>query len=857
MKNCTITFKIGETTRNIVVPEEEFYGAGGERTLPTWDFQARLGQLLARRKDEWNSLKRDIIQALKDNSAISEAVTLDRISGEQGLVPNVNFKYIQDTYPEIDFPSIDVPILLLDNLDVKSTFPVSGRVLDKKGKEIFVVRGDRDSLVKLAGYLQIREKILSGEYKDTLDDELINVLGKIAAKKDLSPEETLLQYLNANKQERQKDKEYINGSSIYTWMTYIAGAIRETPLKVRYNNPIINNTNKFINTNKNGEVTMSTGNLFNILRNGFPQLFTSEKDFVQLFNKRGGEILDILAQRLNTKRENLDKAKGQKAQIGKTRIENALDFYTLLEQIRSEAVTENNDIWGFSMLFKAINSLTEDNENPLNIKPVALKNKKLIFEKIFPSLKSAYGYGYETVASFTKEEERNGYNIYSQVKEVGNKTITYYYVSQYFINEDTKANRFLSIDEAQNWIDSHYIQQNLRDNSFLNLKQRYIDGGNVKERFGRTFDSRKKIVEGTIFKAIDMPIDIRSTNMKPEEYNLLDKTLQSFYDYIETLDFDTDTKATIVSKLDTPEKAVIFLSEMNRLMNTKNEAGQLQYQRNDNDKAKSIVNEISNKKPTYYYITAAYKPEQDKAVYRMRFTETDESSVGEKRYNKRTPILQLLAKIADVMNKKFGVEVNIVNEEQLTQMGIEDMNLVKAFIKDGKIYINSATARAEDAFHEYAHLFLGALKAIPEFRDSYQEFIDRLLATKEGQKEYMRNKKRFPKLSAFDIAEETVANLYGHYMEGNLPYELSSLFAMNDKLKKVEDTIFDRKDKGKAIIDFKGSFEGIWKQFNSDVAKALNDNINFIKDEVLQVQRQKDNWIKDQISKGNIIEDCE
>ena len=115
MKNCTITFKIGETTRNIVVPEEEFYGAEGERSLSTWDFQARLGQVLAKRKDEWNSIKRDIIQSLKDNSAISEAVTFSKISKQEGLVPNVNYKYIQDTYPEIDFPSIDVPILLLDN----------------------------------------------------------------------------------------------------------------------------------------------------------------------------------------------------------------------------------------------------------------------------------------------------------------------------------------------------------------------------------------------------------------------------------------------------------------------------------------------------------------------------------------------------------------------------------------------------------------------------------------------------------------------------------------------------------------------------------------------------------------------
>jgi hypothetical protein len=71
------------------------------------------------------------------------------------------------------------------------------------------------------------------------------------------------------------------------------------------------------------------------------------------------------------------------------------------------------------------------------------------------------------------------------------------------------------------------------------------------------------------------------------------------------------------------------------------------------------------------------------------------------------------------------------------------------------------------------------------------------------------------------------------------------MFATNDKIKELQDTIFDRKDKGKKIVDFKGSIESVWRHFNSDIAKMLSDNINFVKDGVLQVQRQKDNWIKD------------
>jgi len=59
-------------------------------------------------------------------------------------------------------------------------------------------------------------------------------------------------------------------------------------------------------------------------------------------------------------------------------------------------------------------------------------------------------------------------------------------------------------------------------------------------------------------------------------------------------------------------------------------------------------------------VTNSYKVDEGK--YRIRFTETDVSAVTDKRYNKRTPILQLLNSIAKVMNEKFGVSVNIVNE---------------------------------------------------------------------------------------------------------------------------------------------------------------------------------------------------
>ena len=839
MKNCTITFKIGETTRNIVVPEEEFYGAEGERSLPTWDFQARLGQLLARRKDEWNSLKQVIIQTLKDNSAISRAVTYSQLKDKQGLVPNVNFKYIQNTYPEIEFPDIDVPILLLDNLDAQSKYPVSGRVIDKKGKEIFVVRGDKDSLVQLKGYLEIRKKVLSGEYKETLDQELSDALSQIAAKKGISPEETILQYLNNTKAERKSGNELINGISMYTWMIYISNAIKGTPIKVKYKHPLINEFNRRLTTNKYDQRVIAVNELFGILKQLYPHLITTQKEFTRLFGGRADIMMETLLEAKNL-------------------TDDEVEFLQLLDDERN-AYRERHDNdeteqWGMSTLFNVINQLTEPNENPISLRPLALKDGKFILEDKYPTLKSLYGYGYETVSAFTEEEERNGYHIYSQTKEVGDSTITYYYVTPYFINENLQARRFASLSDAQDWIDEHFANQKLKENSFWNLKGEYNDFG-LKEKNTRTFETEKFIPEGTVFSMLDIPMDLRSQSMLDTEFLLLNKSLQEFYDYINTLDFSQATKDSIISKINTAEKATIFLSELNKRLNSKDEQGVKTYPRNDNDKVKAILNDIETKQPTYYYVSKSFKVDDGK--YRVHYIVTDEKAVNENRYNKKTPVIQFLNSIAKVMKEKCGVPVNIVDSQELTDMGMEDINLIKAFIKDGEIYINSDLARIEDAFHEYAHLFLGALKANPDFRDNYLAFVDKVLSTKKGQDAFNRKKKKFSNLSDFDIAEETVADLYGDFMEGNLPLDLSMMFSNNDDIKKIQDTIFDKKDKSKSIQDFDGSLESIWKRFNSNVTKTLGDNINFIKDGAIQVQRQKDNWIKDQIREGNIKENCE
>ena len=828
MKNCTITFKLGDTSYNLSVSEEQFYGKEGERSLPTEEFQSRLARVLKANPERWNEIKQAIIQHLKNNSALSYSVSYSTIASNQGLVPNVNFKYIQDTYPDVNFPSIDVPILLLDNLDMNSKFPVSGRVLNKEGREIFVVKGDQKSITQLSDYLKIREKVKDKKhpFMEGLDEELLKDLQTVfeELKDDTikSIEDLMLQFLNNKSEVRKKADIMVNGRSAYTILNLVGNAIKKAPGKTQYKNPILNEFNQRIKSRADGTLTVDISEISKVFIKLYPHIISTQKGFKELFTKRTDEIIEILNK---IKNPNNDEAAFIEAFIKQSN-----DYIAKHPNVEVSR-------YGMSTFFDTINSFLTEDENPMSLKVLTVSKDRIILDDIYPTFKFAYGFNYDTVASFTEEEDRKGWHIYSQTKEVGNTTKTYYYATPYHINENLQAQRFSSIEQAQEYIDNKVLGERLKKDGLSDLKFTRT-GGVINPKTGRTFESRKYIPKGTVITSINLPVDFRS--MYDQEYLLLDGTLQEFYDYINSLSISSSTKSKIQAEIDTAEKAMLFLSEINRIMNTTNELGQKIYPRNNDTQFIQVVEQIKAAPIDYVYINNIYKTADN--TYRVHYIPTTDTVVTTHRKQPRTPVIQLLNSIAKVMEEKFGVKVHVVNTEELIKMGIEDLNLTKAFIRNGEIYINSSIADGKDAFHEYGHLFLGVLKSNPQYRDNYIAFIQKVVSTSRGATLLQRKKTLYPNVSAYDLAEEVVADLYGEFMENYLPYELSSLFATNKDLEKAQETIFN-KDKSKKIADFDGSLETIWKRFNADVAWMLKDNMGFIKDGSLQVQRQKATWI--------------
>lgn len=80
-------------------------------------------------------------------------------------------------------------------------------------------------------------------------------------------------------------------------------------------------------------------------------------------------------------------------------------------------------------------------------------------------------------------------------------------------------------------------------------------------------------------------------------------------------------------------------------------------------------------------------------------------------YSRPEPIIGLINEVIDEFNRRFQVGAILLTQDEINQQFPDIPAGTKAFIRDGKIYINGSLATSEDVIHEYTHLFLGALKA--------------------------------------------------------------------------------------------------------------------------------------------------
>ena len=439
----------------------------------------------------------------------------------------------------------------------------------------------------------------------------------------------------------------------------------------------------------------------------------------------------------------------------------------------------------------------------------------IILKNEFPNIKRVYGIGYDTIKKMTQQKYRGMY-IYSD----GNK----FYPSEWMLSESTRTLAYDSVEEARNHIDELINKQKLIDYNFVQI---YAKGE------GRRI-LNKRIPTKTLIELKDYNLKINFIQNRKENEILQNGTMQDFYDYISKL----DSTGEIIKYIQNAQEAVLFLYKKNELGS---KADLIQ-----------IAKEIHNSPLNYYYVEESYVDSVGNKYHRL--LPAKDVKIEEVKENYKTPVLSLFNAISNQFSSKFGIQVEILNDEEVkSQYGVED---AKAFILGNKIILNSTLASSDDIFHEYAHLVLGYLKyKNPEnYRKLIQSVWNKMYS---GNKNVILNKyKNLPREAQL---EEGFVFEFGKYISNNLiNNDLQGIFKEQEGfLKEGVSSIFD----GEVNISkiFGSSLNSVFNRFNSEIGHLLNsddDFLSFTKSNDFFLQRKKVNWLEKQIELEKIKEIC-
>lgn len=118
----------------------------------------------------------------------------------------------------------------------------------------------------------------------------------------------------------------------------------------------------------------------------------------------------------------------------------------------------------------------------------------------------------------------------------------------------------------------------------------------------------------------------------------------------------------------------------------------------------------------------------------------------------------ILTKQLDKIQKLYGINIIPVSIDEISELGIPNSSLVKGFIKDGNIYINTDNATLDTKVHELMHIFLGGVRySNPELYFSMVNQVEQL-------PRYDEFSAQFPNRTRGDVNEEIFVQEFAKYL---------------------------------------------------------------------------------------------
>lgn len=440
-----------------------------------------------------------------------------------------------------------------------------------------------------------------------------------------------------------------------------------------------------------------------------------------------------------------------------------------------------------------------------------------------------YNFGYDSQPIFKLTEEYKGFYIYEFHKEGA----THYAVSRSVISPKAYMKTFSSLDFAKQNIDSN--QDTLEECGLWSIKQ-HTGRPRVSEL------EMKGIRVGQIITTLDLQIPYyQYKHFSDSVKKLFEGTVQNFH---QTLKFIPN-----ITKLDTPEKAAAFIYLAHKALKTNQDFFKAM---EENKEAVQNIIKIIDEADTISYLVEKETKYGSRTEYHLKLLQNHGDNINlEGTFNDvtiQTFMDQSLTEAITYFNKSFGINIHAVTRSELEQFSKENnlklegkLDVVKAFVYNGEIYINTSNANVENLFHELSHIFLGILKA-KDF-DMYQEIIDEYTKKSNFAYQFREHKKAYQYYSEQDIIEESVADMIAEDMFKN-----KSLGGQDFNGDAFMQLFEDIMKKSKRFLSMEGN--GL-DSFSKNMKRMLDEN-----GDAMQRNMQISELVRQYIEDGTITEIC-
>lgn len=856
MTECIITLKIGDKEIQKKVNSED---------LP----QSLESFRNIFNTSEWTNITKSVKETLQKRQGLRRP-DLSVIS--RNPIPNTTVNVLQSKYPDVTFPQsmLDKKVLFVDSYVTETGQQTYGVYRRPDGEEIYVV--DKKHIKNLSTYLVLldsieRDNILESipeNYNIILDEILKTIASNKSIKdktlKNIKDKKSLLLDFLTRKNTYQKYNVTIveegdgksKKSTIYNMksiLTQISGDLFNLSYVKSFGDPLLDNIYRNVKWGKNFETASIDINKI------LTWINQDEKDIInKAISSIKNEGLGALFEGSNNKLKSFLESKIEKIE---THSSDKNLLRTLFGEYDSKELGDK-PVW-FLFLNQHIKSV-----NNFRLEPESIKNGKILFNSIFPSLEY-YGLGFNKLVEIKNISRYKGKYILQNEGKV--------YVTNYYPNKDQYSVVFNTLEEAKEYIDTRTNDEKLLEKySFRDFHDKWYS-----EDFSTIQNPENKYNEGEYIEVLDsyglfnpserniyIPV-IKFLNKNPsyEQFKeFLFKELLIDGKYGNKAEDDPEKKRLlalrrreeILKVIDTPEKAYLFLKSLNYIQES---------ERGDYKTIQDILKRIKRLKKSMYFVQNYNTYENGSSTLKIVKLKVTSTSSPKTVYNDVPMTLWKAA--GDVLEKRLGVK--LVIDTDFNNSENEDVKKAKAYITDTvdddgnshtEIHINLLNASSDDLFHEYGHIALAILKQSEDGMSMYRQLISKVWEL--GKYDLKRDEiiASYKSYSMESKMEEYFVSKFGSWATGRISSsEFQEVFG-NAKFKETF-KIFgsDRASVGEIA---NSSISTVFKSLSREISSYLEQNKGLMESSefknFFKLNRQKNKWIEEQIKNKKLKEDC-